>query len=350
VIAYATSVVDVAIVLGPTTPAPLAVRLVTWMGEPDLAMRLVASAGAVLQLGVTLLALLLWHLGERTANALCRAMAERGTRMARADRALAGASALPMTLAVVTIGSGIAVLALWSVAGPWFFPDALPQRLTLETWIRQGSMVARPLAISLAVGAAAAGIATLLVIACLANELVRARRPGRAAMILLYLPLIIPQVAFLFGLQILLIATGLDASFGALVAAHLVFVIPYVFLSLSDPWRGFDSRYEQAAAALGAGSWRRLVRVRLPMLTRPILTAAAVGFAVSVGLYLPTLLVAAGRLPTIATEAVALASGGDRRLLGVYALLQAVLPFIGFWIALAVPAMAFRHRNAMALP
>ena len=41
-----------------------------------------------------------------------------------------------------------------------------------------------------------------------------------------------------------------------------------------------------------------------------ILTAAAVGFAVSVGQYLPTLLIGAGRLPTITTEAVALASGG----------------------------------------
>ncbi len=46
------------------------------------------------------------------------------------------------------------------------------------------------------------------------------------------------------------------------------------------------------------------------------LTALAVGFAVSIGQYLPTLLLGWGRVPTITTEAVALSSGGDRRIDG----------------------------------
>src|SRR3546814_3589662 len=46
VIAYAVSVVDVALVLGPTAPALLAVRLLRWFPDPDLAMRFLASAGA----------------------------------------------------------------------------------------------------------------------------------------------------------------------------------------------------------------------------------------------------------------------------------------------------------------
>ena len=83
------------------------------------------------------------------------------------------------------------------------------------------------------------------------------------------------------------------------------------------------------------------------MLLRPVLTAAAVGFAVSVGLYLPTLLIGAGRWPTITTEAVALAAGGDRRVIGATALLQALLPFAGFALALAIPALLFRDRRAM---
>ncbi|MHA1523611.1 MAG: ATP-binding cassette domain-containing protein [Alphaproteobacteria bacterium] len=50
VVAYASSVVDVALILGPTTPAPLAVRLVGWMADPDIAMRFMASAGPVMAL------------------------------------------------------------------------------------------------------------------------------------------------------------------------------------------------------------------------------------------------------------------------------------------------------------
>ena len=47
------------------------------------------------------------------------------------------------------------------------------------------------------------------------------------------------------------------------------------------------------------------------------------------------------------TEAVALASGGDRRVIGVYAFVQMVLPFIGFALATLVPAILFRNRKDM---
>jgi len=39
VLAYSTSVVDVAIILAPTTPAPLAVRILGWLSDPDLGLR-----------------------------------------------------------------------------------------------------------------------------------------------------------------------------------------------------------------------------------------------------------------------------------------------------------------------
>jgi putative thiamine transport system permease protein len=69
--------------------------------------------------------------------------------------------------------------------------------------------------------------------------------------------------------------------------------------------------------------------------------------AVSIGQYLPTLLAGGGRVETVTTAAVALSSGGDRRLVGAYALLQAVLPFLGFALALAVPRILWRDRRLM---
>jgi putative thiamine transport system permease protein len=85
------------------------------------------------------------------------------------------------------------------------------------------------------------------------------------------------------------------------------------------------------------------------MLARAILAAMAVGFAVSVGQYLPTVLIGAGRLVTITTEAVALGAGGNRRVIGIYAFLQMVLPFLGFAVATLVPALLFRKRRAMKI-
>ena len=136
VIAYSSSAVDVAIILGPTAPAPLAVRLVQWMNDPDLSMRFQASAGAMLQLAVTLSALLVWVVGERLCGAFMRALRIRGYRFRRdgAVRAVFAAIALAAGIAVF---AGLFLLALWSFAGPWNFPDALPQSLTARNWERQ---------------------------------------------------------------------------------------------------------------------------------------------------------------------------------------------------------------------
>ena len=162
-------------------------------------------------------------------------------------------------------------------------------------------------------------------------------------------PLLMPQITFVFGLHVLTLAIGLGPSLPLLIAVHLIFVLPYVMLSLSDPWRALDPRYERIAAGLGASPARILLAIRLPMLFRPLLTALAVGFAVSVGLYLPTLLIGAGRFATVTTEAVVLSSGGDRRVVAIYALVQALLPFIGFAIASVLPHLLFRHRRAMRI-
>jgi putative thiamine transport system permease protein len=85
------------------------------------------------------------------------------------------------------------------------------------------------------------------------------------------------------------------------------------------------------------------------MLLAPLLAAAAIGFAVSVAQYLPTLLLGGGRVETVTTEAVALAAGGNRRIVGVLATLQAGLPLLVFALAVALPALAHRRRRGLSV-
>lgn len=346
VIAFASSVVDVAMILGPTTPPTLSVRLLEWMNHPDLSMRHLASAGAVLQLAVIALALALWLGLERLSALLRDRVAWTGRRLYRDGLVRHGGLVL-MTVSAASIVAGLAALGLWSIAGLWPFPSPVPGSFTLKGWTSSLPRMSGPLLTTLACAAASTLIALALVILCLMREDETGRGPGQRALALLYLPLIVPQVAFLFGLQYLFLITGMAASLVALVLAHLVFVLPYLFLALADPWRAFDARYGAVAAGLGKSRARFVLSIKLPMLLRPILAASAIGFAASVGLYLPTVLIGAGRLPTITTEAVALASGGNRRIIGVYAFVQMLLPVAGFAIATLVPAMIFRHRRAL---
>ncbi|PWR02637.1 ABC transporter permease [Meridianimarinicoccus roseus] len=346
VLVFGMSVVDVAVILGPTTPATLSVQIVRWMNDPDLALRMTAAAGALLQLALVLGALCLWWLGERAAARLGRAAVLRGGR-GWADPALRAGGLLAGAVSALAMLAGIAALFLWSVAGFWGFPDALPEAYSLRTWTRAAPGMADALADTALVALAATALALMLVLGCLEAEHRSGRALTRRGLWLIYLPLLLPQTAFLPGLQTLLLGIGADTGRAPVIAAHLVFVLPYVFLSLGDPWRAWDVRHGRIAAALGAGPWRVLWTVRLPMLLRPVLTAAAVGIAVSVGQYLPTLLIGGGRVATLTTEAVALASGGDRRAIGAYGVAQTAAALLPFAVALVVPTLVWRNRRGL---
>jgi putative thiamine transport system permease protein len=348
VIAFASSVVDVAIILGPTTPPPLSVRLVEWMSDPELSMRFLASAGSLLQLLVTAGAILIWLGAERLAGAGLTAIRDHGWRLRTVERPAALLVMAASATVILAVVGGLVVLVLWSLAGLWSFPDALPRQLGFQTWAKALPTATTPLVNTLMIAVSATLVATLLAILCLAREDETGRRTQVSrGLWLVYLPLIVPQAAFLFGLQLLMFGSGLKPGVVTLAFSHLIFVLPYVFLSLSDPWRSHDRRYDAVAAGLGKSRARTLWSIRIPMLLRAILAAMAVGFAVSIGQYLPTILIGAGRVATITTEAIGLASGGNRRFIGVYAFLQMLLPFAGFAIATLIPALLFRNRRAL---
>ncbi|MGM0984365.1 MAG: ABC transporter permease [Pseudomonadota bacterium] len=345
VVAFASSVVDVAMILGPTLPPTLAVSILTWFSDPDLDKRFMASAGAILQLGVTAMALAIWWGLERLVARLMGCWIERGGR-ARGENGLRLAGKGLILLASVTAFVGIAGLTINSVAGFWRFPDALPENFTGAHWVQALPSLAGSIGSTALIALVATLLAVTLALGALENEQRTERHPSRALW-LLYLPLIVPQIAFLFGLVVLMEQFGTRPTHALVIFGHLLFVLPYVFLSLSEAYRRFDPRWSRLALTLGASRNGAFWRVRLPMLLAPILTAMAVGLAVSIGQYLPTQLLGAGRITTVTTEAVSLAAGGNRRIIGVWALVQACLPLAGFIVAIGLPRLLWSNRRAM---
>lgn len=346
VIGYSMSVVDVAVILGPSTPPTLSVQIVKWMSDPDLSMRLTGAAAALLQFGLVVGVLFSWWVGERLIAALGRHWIASGRRgqMDAPGRILGlGFGAI----SALSILLGLASLLIWSFAARWTFPNVLPDGFTLRSWDRHGPSALETMGETFLIAGAAVGLALVLVLGCLEAEHRGGRPFGQRGLVLLYLPLLVPQTAFLPGLQTMLLNVGADMGRMPVIFVHLVFVLPYVFLSLGDPWRSWDVRNATVAQALGSSPWRVFWAVRLPMLTRPVLTAVAVGVAVSVGQYLATLLIGGGRVSTLTTEAVALSSGGDRRAIGVYGLLQTLAALVPFTVALIVPTILWRNRKGL---
>jgi putative thiamine transport system permease protein len=321
------------------------VLILRWFNDPDLTMRLMASAAALLQLVLVAAAILLWMLGEVVCRRLFRDWLTGGRRGSHA-KAWRDLAALPGRIAFLMSAVALLALLLWSFSARWPFPDALPRAWTLANWRHQAMGLSQPLIASLTIALATALAALALTLACLENEQRRGLHPTQRLLWLLYLPLLLPQISFLFGFQVQLVWLGADGSWLAVAWSHLLFVLPYVFLSLEDSYRALDERYARSALCLGASPARVFWRVKLPLLRRPVATAAAIGFGVSVAQYLPTLFAGGGRWPTLTTEAVALAATADRRVIAVAAVLQALLPLLAFAaVGLWAPARSGRFRS-----
>lgn len=346
VLAFSMSVVDVSLILGPVTPPTLSVLIMRWIDNPDLTFRFLASAGAVLLLGLTLATLIFWRFSEWLILAKWRNWLTNGKRGPDNTIKIYG-----LTSGIFLFGTAcfaVLSLAFWSLSLRWPYPHLFPQNWALRNWERHWQSLQETALTTLELGVISSMFALFLVVGCLENE--KWRRVGFSirSQWLLYLPLLIPQATFLLGVHILSVRFKLDGTFLLLVWSHLLFVLPYVFLSLADPWRNLDARFPTIAQCLGATPLRILCRIKLPLLLKPLLVAAAIGFAVSVAQYLPTLFAGGGHFATLTTEAVSYAAGADRRVIGVYGFLQALFPWIALFLALSIPHWRFRNRAAMS--
>ncbi|QCU76541.1 ABC transporter permease [Pseudoalteromonas distincta] len=344
VLAYASASVEMPLILGPNTPPTLAVAIMHWFNDVDLNLRIKASAGALLQLAVTGGLLALWLGGEKAVKVLFSDSLTNGV------REYGGFYWQKITVVLTALVISFILLSLiglvmWSVAGFWRFPDAMPEQFTLLHFKSALMQMGSPLFNTLAIGLVTTLFAIILTLLCLESEQLSDKPISRFTSLIIYLPLLVPSIAFLFGLVWIQQLVNNQAAFFNVVLTHLLFVLPYVFLSLASSYRRLDPRFAHVAASLGAAPCKVFFKVKLPQLFAPILIAAALGLAISFGQYLPTLLAGGGRIATITTEAVTLANGASRRTSAVYAIMQMALPLIGFILAWVLPKYFFKSAR-----
>ena len=341
VLAYASASVEMPLILGPNTPPTLAVSIMQWFTDVDLTLRIKASAGALLQLALTAGLVGFWLGGEKVIKAVCHDALINGKR----NYADALWQKITGVLTIMVIGFillSLVGLVLWAIAGYWRFPASLPEQFVWLHFQSAFTQMGTPLFNTLTIGMVSTTLAILLTLLCLEAEQLTAKRLSHFTSLIIYLPLLVPSIAFLFGLVWLQQLIHHQAAFFHVTFAHLLFVLPYVFLSLASSYRRLDPRFAHVAASLGAPPAKVFFQVKLPQLFAPILIAIALGLAISFGQYLPTLLAGGGRIATITTEAVTLANGASRRTSAVYAIMQMALPLMGFIIAWILPKYVFK--------
>ncbi len=328
VLAYSLTVVDVALVIGPQSPPTLAVQAWVWLLDADPPTNGQGAAAAwLLALALALLACFAWWLPRLAVWRQRRTNGRRGTLAPAAGTRNAGLLGLRLLIGVYLLV--MLALAVGSVAGVWPFPRVWPEAFTWAAWASvRASAGTVGTTLTLALTSAAAALSWA--VAWLETA---PRRWDDGLRRLVYLPLVLPSVLWVVGIHATTLRWDIDARWSGLWLAHSLACVPYVLITLAPAYGGFDPRYRAITATLGHGRARFLLRVKWPLLRPALWSAFAVGFAVSVAQYLPTLFIGAGRYATVTTEAVTLASGAQRSLTSAYAWLQWLLPVLMFSLA-----------------
>ncbi|GAA6141695.1 ABC transporter permease subunit [Hydrogenophaga sp. 5NK40-0174] len=322
VLTYGLTVVDVALVIGPTSPPTLAALAWGWLRDASLATNAMGAAAAgAMSLVVALAAL--------AASVWLRQGVGAPSGLRRNGDSRVSRPGWPMAALAIAYALALCVLAVQSAAGWWPFPEVWPQQWSSFAW--NSVFDSRQ---TIWATLAFAGASTLIsLLWCMAWLELAPGQWDRWARPLLYAPLAVPAVLWVIGLYDIVLRWQMEGHWLAVLLGHVLMVLPYVLLTLSPAYSGYDRRYAAVTAALGKPPWQHLLRVKWPLLRASLSSGAAVGFAVSVAQYLPTLYLGAGRHNTITTEAVALASGGQPALASAYAWLLFSIPVLGFAFA-----------------
>jgi molybdate transport system permease protein len=231
-------------------------------------------------------------------------------RTQRVPAALLLPAALGLAFLVLPL-AGLVIRAPWAT---------LPQRLT-----DPGVLTALRLSLQTATIATAACVVLGVPLAWL---LARVEFPGRRLVrALVTVPLVLPPVVG--GVALLLVfgrrgvlGGWLYATFGVslpfttagVVVAEAFVAMPFLVIAVEGALRGADTRYEEAAATLGAGRWITFTHVTVPLVAPGIAAGAVLCWARALGEFGATITFA-GNYPGI-TQTMPLAvyqtiEGGD---------------------------------------
>ncbi len=330
---YGATVVDMALVLGPTEPPTLAVLVWSDLNDAQLLANSRGAAGALfLTLALSIVgtaAYLLLRFGRR----MIRRILTRGPSDRNAPR-LPGLVLLVLFAAIYAVV--ILLLGLLSVAGHWPFPRIIPEVFSVKAMARAVEDF-RPFATSLGLGASTAITALALAVLWLEGVAARFDRMVIGACVA---ALGLPAILIAAGQYRVFLEAGLSGTLVGLFLVHLTACFAYVFIVLQAPYRAFDPRLRSAALGLNSNPWRFWLKVKAPLLRASLAQAGAIGFAVSMAQFVAAQLIAAGRHSTLPIEAVTLSSGGNRSLTAAYALALALPPALVF----AAASLAGRPR------
>lgn len=150
---------------------------------------------------------------------------------------------------------------------------------------------------------------------------------------LVYMPLVIPDI--LMGLSLLLFFVMVSFPLGLLTItlAHVTFCISYVAMVVLARLQDFDFQVVEAAQDLGAGRWRVLWRILLPLLAPGIMAGGLLAFTLSIDDFVISFFVAGPGSTTLPIQIYSMIKHGSPPMINALSTLLLCLTFLFVWIS-----------------
>ena len=326
VIAFTASVVDMSLILAPSTPSTLAIRILQIYQSSDIDSFFIASNLALIQLLIIIILLLSWMILERIVEHklfFIFFMKILSFKIFFLKNLIFASAAILFSLSVLGIFSSL----LWGFSKNWYFPSFFPNSIDIDMFINFYNENKFIVFISIFISVVVSFLSSLLTIIWV--ELMDILKMKKLYLEwIISIPLFIPQISFLIGLQSFIILFNFDSFLIPLIIIQLFYVIPYSFIILAPSLREIKKDIIRVAASLGKNRFQRMVQIKLPIVMSSFLTSFAVGMLVSFSLYIPVYFIGAGRVTTLTVEALNLALSGSRQDLGVATFFQIIIPIL----------------------
>ena len=326
VIAFTASVVDMSLILAPSTPSTLAIRILQTYQSSDADSLFIASNLALIQLFIITILLLFWMVLEKIVSyklSFIFFMKILSFKTFFIKKIVILSSVILFFLSILGIISSL----IWGLSANWYFPNFFPKSLTLDVFTNFYNENKSIIFISIFISFIVSLISSLLTIIWV--ELIEILKMKKIYLEwIIFIPLFIPQISFLIGLQSFIILFDFDSYLLPLIIIQLFYVIPYSFIILAPSLREIKKEIIIVATSLGKNRLQRLLSIKIPIVMSSLLTSFAIGMLVSFSLYTPVYFFGGGRITTLTVEALNLALSGSRQDLGVATFFQIIIPIL----------------------
>ena len=274
IIAFSSSVVDMSLLLAPSTPSTLSVRILQIFQSSDMDAFFIASNLSLIQLLIIIILLIFWIILEKIIKLKYFYILFIKITSFKSEFLKIAILCFSLILFLLSF-MGIICSILWGFSENWYFPNFFPNDLNINGFLsfydQNKSLIFISIFIPLMVSFSSTSLTIIWV------ELLDYLKIKKTQFEwIIFIPLFIPQISFLIGLQSFVVFFNYNNFLIPLIFVQLFYVIPYCFIILAPALREVKSEYIKVASSLGKNRIERLFKIKIPLVLPSLLTSFAI--------------------------------------------------------------------------